>query len=100
MLEYLSPEKQVSKDTPPSFIFHAYGDNCVPMENSMLFASALKKQDIQFELHIYPRGCHGFCTGEAESSTYEDVEHTSSWVPLSIKWLDDLFGMKKILENK
>ena len=100
MLEYLSPEKQVSNDTPPSFIFHAYGDAGVPMENSMMFASALKKNDIQFELHIYPRGCHGFGTAEAEACSYEDVEHISSWVPLSIKWLDDLFGMKKILENK
>lgn len=100
LMEFLSPEKQVSKDTPPTFIFHAYGDDCVPMENSMMFASALKKADVPFELHIFPRGCHGFGTAEYEASTYEDVEHISQWVPLSVKWLDDLFGMEVILKNK
>lgn len=100
LMEFLSPEKQVSKDTPPTFIFHAYGDDCVPMENSMMFASALKKADVPFELHIFPRGCHGFGTAEYEASAYEDVEHISSWVPLSVRWLDDLFDMEDILKNK
>jgi len=100
LMEFLSPEKQVSEDTPPTFLFHAYGDDGVPMENSMMFASALKKADIPFELHIFPRGCHGFGTAEAEACSCEDVEHISSWVPLSVRWLDDLFGMKDILENK
>ncbi len=100
LMEFLSPEKQVSEDTPPTFLFHAYGDNCVPMENSMMFASALKKANIPFELHVFPRGCHGFGTAEYEACAYEDVDHISQWVPLSVRWLDDLFGMKKILENK
>ena len=100
LMEFLSPEKQVSKDTPPTFLFHAYGDDCVPMENSMMFAGALKKADVPFELHIFPRGCHGFGTAEYEASPYEDVEHISQWVPLSVKWLDDLFGMEDILKNK
>ena len=75
LMEFLSPEKQVSPDTPPTFLFHAYGDDCVPMENSMMFASALKKAGIQFELHIFPRGCHGFATAEYEASAYQEVEH-------------------------
>ena len=100
LMEFLSPEKQVTKDTPPTFLFHAYGDTGVPMENSMMFASALRKQDIQFELHIFPRGCHGFGTAEYEACATDGLEHISQWVPLSIKWLGDLFGMDAVLKNK
>jgi len=99
LLEFLSPEKQVSGDTPPTFLFHAFGDDCVPMENSMMFASALKKNNIQFELHIFPRGAHGVGTAEPEAYMNADHEHISRWVPLSMRWLDDLFGMEKILKN-
>ncbi len=99
VMEYLSCEKQVSDDTPPSFIFHALGDNGVPAENSMLFASALRKQGVPFELHIFPQGAHGVSTSEAESSPYKGHEHMSQWVSLCLNWADRLFDTKAVLEN-
>jgi dipeptidyl aminopeptidase/acylaminoacyl peptidase len=63
LLEELSCEKHVSAQTPPCFIWHTAEDDAVPVENSMLFASALRKNGISFELHIYTKGRHGLGLG-------------------------------------
>lgn len=55
----VSLEKQVSAQTPPCFLWHTGEDKPVPMENSLLFAQALRRYDIPFEMHIYPDGEHG-----------------------------------------
>lgn len=89
LVELLSLEKQVNKNTPPTFIWHTYEDNTVPVENTMLFATALRKQDIPFELHIYPKGGHGLSLATKETAN-EDIQinpHVSTWINLSIEWL-------------
>src|SRR5690606_36223300 len=55
-----SNEQQVSAQTPPAFLVHASDDKVVPVENSVRFYEALKKYNSPSELHIYPRGDHGF----------------------------------------
>jgi acetyl esterase/lipase len=55
----LSCEKNITSDTPPCFIWHTYEDIGVMMENSMLFASELRNNNVPFELHIYEKGGHG-----------------------------------------
>ena len=59
MLDYLSIENRITKETPPAFIWHTFPDGCVPVENSLLLAEAMKKENIPFELHIFPSGDHG-----------------------------------------
>ena len=59
LVEYLSNELQVTKDTPPTFLFHTTTDATVPVENSVLFYSALRNAGVPAELHIYERGPHG-----------------------------------------
>lgn len=59
LLAYLSNEKQVTPQTPPTFLFHTDGDKGVPSENSVLFYLALRKAGVPAELHIYERGPHG-----------------------------------------
>lgn len=63
LVELLSNEKQVTKETPPTFIFHTYADNGVPVENALLFAEALRKNKVPFDLHIYEKGGHGMGLG-------------------------------------
>ena len=46
-------EKQVSRNTPPTFLWHTLEDGLVPAENSLLFAKQLRKFDIPYELHIF-----------------------------------------------
>src|SRR6185295_16287586 len=55
----LSNELQVTKETPPCFVWHTYEDTAVPVENSLLFADALRKAGVPFDLHVYQKGRHG-----------------------------------------
>lgn len=59
LVELLSNEKQVTPETPPTFLFHTNEDTGVPPENSVLFYLALRKAGVPAELHIYERGRHG-----------------------------------------
>lgn len=59
LLEAMSCERGVSEKTPPCFIWHTCEDKAVPVENSMMFATALRKYEIPFELHLYTKGGHG-----------------------------------------
>ncbi|OPZ28949.1 MAG: Acetylxylan esterase precursor [Lentisphaerae bacterium ADurb.BinA184] len=55
----VSPELLATRETPPAFLWHTWDDGAVPVENSLLFASALRRHGVPFELHIYPAGHHG-----------------------------------------
>ena len=66
LLKTLNLDESVSELTPPSFIWTTREDNTVPCENSLLFATALAKNGVPFELHVYPEGSHGKSTGSLE----------------------------------
>ena len=53
LVESLSNERQVNKDTPPTFLWHTNADKGVPAENSLLFALALRKAGVPVELHLF-----------------------------------------------
>jgi acetyl esterase/lipase len=59
LAENLSNDKQVTAETPPTFLFHTNEDKAVPAENSVLFYLALRRAGVPAELHIYERGSHG-----------------------------------------
>jgi acetyl esterase/lipase len=63
LVELLSNEKQVTKDTPPCFIWHTYEDAGVKVENSLEFAAALRRAGVPFDLHVYQKGGHGMGLG-------------------------------------
>ncbi|MCF0064058.1 alpha/beta hydrolase [Dyadobacter chenwenxiniae] len=60
LIRYYSNELQVSTETPPAFLVHAMDDTGVPPENSIAYYLALKKQKIPSEMHLYPKGGHGY----------------------------------------
>jgi len=55
----VSSERQVTPDTPPTFLFHTDTDTAVPPENSALYYLALRRAGVPSELHIYADGPHG-----------------------------------------
>ncbi|MDC7241593.1 MAG: alpha/beta hydrolase [Spirochaetales bacterium] len=93
-LEKMSLEKQAGPQTPPCFIWHTADDQAVPVENSLLFAGALRKKDIPFELHIYPSGPHGLSLATKETDESEDgsmtIPHVAGWLDLSARWFRTL----------
>ncbi len=58
-LDYFSLEKNVKPDTPPCFIWQTATDDLVPVENSYLFAKALKEKGVPFAHYVFPAGFHG-----------------------------------------
>ncbi|MGG7058889.1 alpha/beta hydrolase [Clostridium tertium] len=92
--EKLSLEKLVSKDTPETFLWHTYDDGTVPVENSLIFANSLRKNNVPFELHIYPTGVHGLSLCEELSARKDDKNHinphVSTWFKLAIEWIKNI----------
>lgn len=94
LIEKMSLEKQVSKDTPQTFLWHTFEDPWVPVENSLLFANALRENDIPFELHVYPKGRHGLSIAIPDTGlTEDDVISTNlnGWIDLACNWLWEVF---------
>ena len=58
--DFYSNELQVTATTPPIFLLHAGDDATVPVENSIRFYQACIKNKVPVELHLYPKGGHGF----------------------------------------
>ena len=76
-----SNELQVRADTPPTFLVHATDDTVVPVENALLFYQACKEKNIPVELHIYPKGGHGFSLAIGQG-------YLSSWVNRLTDWME------------
>jgi acetyl esterase/lipase len=59
LVELLSNDKQVTKNTPPCFVWTTGEDKAVLPENSFRFVQALRKSGIAFDFHVYEKGPHG-----------------------------------------
>lgn len=89
----MSLETQVNEDTPPAFIWHTFEDGCVPVENSLLLVSALRKAGIPTEFHMYPRGGHGLSLANELTVTPAGTEIEpccQSWIALVRTWIQNL----------
>ena len=85
LVELLSNEKQVTKETPPCFIWHTWEDNAVKVENSLDFAAALRKAGVPFDLHIYQKGPHGIGLSIGKNGTAPGEVHP--WAKDLMVWL-------------
>jgi acetyl esterase/lipase len=82
-----SNELQVTVQTPPSFLVHAGDDGAVNVKNSIYFYEALQQNHVNAELHIYPKGGHGF---GMNNPTTKD-----KWMERLQNWMDSNGWMKK-----
>jgi acetyl esterase/lipase len=80
LVDLLSAETQVTKDTPPTFLFTTTDDKTVPVMNSVMFYSALVKAGVPVEMHIFQHGAHG--AGLAPANPQLSV-----WPDLLAKWM-------------
>lgn len=92
LIKRLSTCDRVNKDSSPAFIWTTVDDACVPMENTMMMASAYKKAGVPFELHVFETGVHGLSLSTKETSTDGADQRlaigaVSKWVKLSLTWL-------------
>ena len=87
LMEKMSLEKQVTKETPPTFLLHTGEDTVVPAENSVGFYSAMRKAGAPAELHVYRAGQHGVGLDRNEA--------TKSWPGLLVDWMGYMGILKK-----
>lgn len=91
----MSLEAFIGEQTPPCFLWHTMEDKSVPVENSLIFASALRRHNIPFELHIFEKGGHGLSTCQADvaSSPAGILPETGKWMGLCLTFLRRQFKM-------
>ncbi|MSU66110.1 MAG: alpha/beta hydrolase [Opitutus sp.] len=87
LVQNLSNQLQVTKDTPPTFLWHTVEDKTVPVENSLMFAAALQKAGVPFSLHVYETGAHGLGLGGTRGAA-------PPWATQLLFW----FGERKFLK--
>lgn len=86
----VSLENQVTEAMVPTYLWHTAADEMVPVQNSLLFASALAKNNIPFELHIYPEGAHGLSLCDERTAEFDRHRnlYCRSWFEESWKFLE------------
>ncbi|WP_316834744.1 alpha/beta hydrolase [Pedobacter nutrimenti] len=77
-VDLFSNELQVNKETPPTYLTHCGDDQVVDVNNSIVFYQALQKNGVDAELHLFPKGNHGF----------------TQRLPVS-EWMDPMLGFLK-----
>lgn len=82
----LSNDERVTKETPPTFLFHTHVDTAVVPENAVRFYLACKKAGVPCELHIYEKGVHGIGLGRDPKWTKGETS-TAGWPDRLAEWL-------------
>ncbi len=86
------PCEHVDEKTSPCFIFAARDDNVVNVKSSTAFADALEAKGVNYEMHVYSYGGHGFSTGEACLNTAPLSQRVQNWVSDSVGFLSEVWG--------
>ena len=77
IIDEFSNDLHVDANTPPAYITHAGDDKLVDVDNSIVFYEKLRHHEVAAELHIYPKGGHGFVL-------FQQIE---DWMMPIIKWM-------------
>lgn len=75
--DLFSNELQVDENTPPTYITHAADDNVVDVDNTINYFETLRKNKVAVEMHIYPKGGHGF------------VSKRKGWMETVFQWMQN-----------
>lgn len=92
LLDWASLEKNVSRQTPPVFLWHTLVDETVPVENSFLMAKALKEKNVLFSFMMFSTGKHGISTAD---EVWQCCKYRESYVDEQRQIARDI-----VLENK
>jgi acetyl esterase/lipase len=82
-IDLFSNELQVKSNTPPAYLTHAADDKVVDVDNSIVYFEKLRHNKVDVEMHIYPKGDHGFI-----------FKHVG-WMDPLINWLERNSWLKK-----
>jgi acetyl esterase/lipase len=77
LIDLFSNEKHVNPNTPPTWLTHTGDDNVVTVENSIRFYQELVRNKVPAEMHLYPKGNHGFVL----------FQPADEWMQPLFKWI-------------
>lgn len=83
-IDQYSNELQVDENTPAAYITHAADDKLVDVDNSINYFEQLRKHNVPVEMHIYPKGGHGF------------IFRHEGWMNPLFQWMKDT----KLINNQ
>ncbi len=89
-----SPVHFVSSSTPPTFVWHTADDRIADVSHALVFASALARHRVPFELHIFESGGHGLSLCDESTAEHEGQIRPDCgvWVNIALAWLRKQFG--------
>lgn len=79
--------KQISVDTPPTFLFAMQQDKVAHGKGTLKFAMALETAGVPYELHVFPNGSHGISVVNGMSEKNETDASLKKWPALCIDFL-------------
>lgn len=87
MLDLYSNELHITTKTPPTFLVHAADDKSVTVKNSLMFYETLVQNNVPVEMHLYPKGGHGF--------GMKNPTHPDLWMERVKNWMESMGWLKK-----
>lgn len=101
-LRELSAELLVSEETLPAYIWHTAQDEVVPVNNSLMFANALDRYHVPFELHIYEKGVHAqaLCDHTTEEYPEQLSRDNGNWMEMAVNWIFRIGGKDSGTDKK
>ena len=88
-LIYFSPEVNITRDTPPMFIWQTNSDD---PRNSFTLGQALTAMGIPFEMHLFAQGVHGLALADGHNDLGMDIPSVAIWTDICKIWLDRIFA--------
>ena len=85
-LIYFAPEVNVTRQTPPFFIWQTISDD---PRHSFTLGQALTAVGIPFEMHLFPQGAHGLALADGNNDLGMDLPHVARWASLCAEWLEE-----------
>lgn len=84
-----SLENMVTDQAPPTFLWHTFEDGAVPVENTLMMASALRRAHVTTEVHIFPKGGHGLALANllTSSNPAQNLPECAQWTEMAARFL-------------
>jgi acetyl esterase/lipase len=77
--DMVNPETAVSSNTPPTFIAMTQ-DDPIRVETALYYSAALKRMSVPFELHVYPKGGHGYGLRRTDNPVTAWPDRAADWM--------------------
>ncbi len=85
-----SLDTRVTEQTPPAFLWHTFTDGTVPVENTLMMVSALRRAGVTAEAHLFPKGGHGLalCNPLTSVSPDQNIPECAKWPEMAARFLE------------